>query len=348
MVALISVSSSSSPLMASCKCLGVILFTLRSFEQFPANSSTWWIVKTDCWMTSANWTTSCAWRGINTRAVDTLEYPVCTKEVFCLLWRERNLSHIKLKWVMCMAIAQANVSSDGKCQMWDLDVFQYTTPLLRIRIALEGNTILQHSNDLVAWRTESQWYCLQFLWLNTHTSPSFVSSSHYTDCEMIILNNNTGLRSKSATASVLMVSSSLRLSSTPRWLHCRQPLLLLRVRDWWFAAWDVGGYAPRETAIGRTLHWWRRQTKRSHLDRESLTGQWKERTSHTHANTFWYGWSVLPLDPKQAFTTLYCVPFIQLTCKPALWDLDTALDFTLASLPALPPGCANETRHHIL
>lgn len=41
MVALISVSSSSSPLMASCKWRGVILFTLRSLEQFPANSSTY-------------------------------------------------------------------------------------------------------------------------------------------------------------------------------------------------------------------------------------------------------------------------------------------------------------------
>mmetsp|Transcript_30745 Transcript_30745/g.60549 ORF Transcript_30745/g.60549 Transcript_30745/m.60549 type:complete len:240 (+) Transcript_30745:1179-1898(+) len=40
MVALMSPSSSSSPLMASCRCLGVILFTLRSLEAFPANSRT--------------------------------------------------------------------------------------------------------------------------------------------------------------------------------------------------------------------------------------------------------------------------------------------------------------------
>ena len=39
-VALISVSSSSSPLIASCKCLGVILFTFKSLLAFPANSST--------------------------------------------------------------------------------------------------------------------------------------------------------------------------------------------------------------------------------------------------------------------------------------------------------------------
>jgi len=39
-VALIRVSSSSSPLMASCKCLGVILLTLRSFEALPASSRT--------------------------------------------------------------------------------------------------------------------------------------------------------------------------------------------------------------------------------------------------------------------------------------------------------------------
>ena len=41
MVALIKLSSSSSPRMASCRCLGVIRFTLRSFEALPANSSTW-------------------------------------------------------------------------------------------------------------------------------------------------------------------------------------------------------------------------------------------------------------------------------------------------------------------
>jgi len=39
-VALIRVSSSSSPLMANCKCLGVILFTFKSFEALPANSRT--------------------------------------------------------------------------------------------------------------------------------------------------------------------------------------------------------------------------------------------------------------------------------------------------------------------
>lgn len=39
-VALMSVSSSSSPRMASCKCRGVIRFTLRSLQAFPANSST--------------------------------------------------------------------------------------------------------------------------------------------------------------------------------------------------------------------------------------------------------------------------------------------------------------------
>ena len=39
-VALIKVSSSSSPLMASSKCLGVILFTFRSFEALPASSRT--------------------------------------------------------------------------------------------------------------------------------------------------------------------------------------------------------------------------------------------------------------------------------------------------------------------
>jgi len=40
MVALISVSNSSSPLMASWRCLGVILFTFKSLEALPANSST--------------------------------------------------------------------------------------------------------------------------------------------------------------------------------------------------------------------------------------------------------------------------------------------------------------------
>jgi len=40
MVALMSVSSSSSPLIASCRCLGVILFTLRSLDAFPASSRT--------------------------------------------------------------------------------------------------------------------------------------------------------------------------------------------------------------------------------------------------------------------------------------------------------------------
>ena len=39
-VALIRESSSSSPLIASYKCLGVILLTLKSFEAFPANSNT--------------------------------------------------------------------------------------------------------------------------------------------------------------------------------------------------------------------------------------------------------------------------------------------------------------------
>merc|ERR1719183_993818 len=39
-VALISVSSSSSPRMASCKWRGVIRFTLRSLEALPASSST--------------------------------------------------------------------------------------------------------------------------------------------------------------------------------------------------------------------------------------------------------------------------------------------------------------------
>lgn len=40
MVALIRVSSSSSPLIANWRCLGVILFTLRSLLAFPANSRT--------------------------------------------------------------------------------------------------------------------------------------------------------------------------------------------------------------------------------------------------------------------------------------------------------------------
>lgn len=40
MVPLIRVSSSSSPRIASCKCLGVMRFTLRSLLAFPANSST--------------------------------------------------------------------------------------------------------------------------------------------------------------------------------------------------------------------------------------------------------------------------------------------------------------------
>jgi len=40
MVALMRVSSSSSPLIASCKCLGVILLTLRSLEALPASSKT--------------------------------------------------------------------------------------------------------------------------------------------------------------------------------------------------------------------------------------------------------------------------------------------------------------------
>lgn len=40
-VALMSESSSSSPLMASCKWRGVIRFTLRSLDAFPANSRTW-------------------------------------------------------------------------------------------------------------------------------------------------------------------------------------------------------------------------------------------------------------------------------------------------------------------
>ena len=40
MVALIKVSNSSSPRMASCKCRGVIRFTFKSFAAFPANSRT--------------------------------------------------------------------------------------------------------------------------------------------------------------------------------------------------------------------------------------------------------------------------------------------------------------------
>lgn len=40
MVPLIRVSSSSSPRMASCKCLGVIRFTFKSLLAFPANSNT--------------------------------------------------------------------------------------------------------------------------------------------------------------------------------------------------------------------------------------------------------------------------------------------------------------------
>ena len=39
-VALMRVSSSSSPRMANCKCLGVILLTLRSLLAFPASSRT--------------------------------------------------------------------------------------------------------------------------------------------------------------------------------------------------------------------------------------------------------------------------------------------------------------------
>lgn len=39
-VALIKVSNSSSPLIANCKCLGVILFTFKSLLAFPANSRT--------------------------------------------------------------------------------------------------------------------------------------------------------------------------------------------------------------------------------------------------------------------------------------------------------------------
>lgn len=39
-VAFINWSSSSSPLTANCKCLGVILFTFKSLLALPANSST--------------------------------------------------------------------------------------------------------------------------------------------------------------------------------------------------------------------------------------------------------------------------------------------------------------------
>lgn len=39
-VALISKSNYSSPRIASCKCLGVILLTLKSFEALPANYKT--------------------------------------------------------------------------------------------------------------------------------------------------------------------------------------------------------------------------------------------------------------------------------------------------------------------
>lgn len=39
-VPLINKSNSSSPLIASYKCLGVILLTLKSLEAFPASSST--------------------------------------------------------------------------------------------------------------------------------------------------------------------------------------------------------------------------------------------------------------------------------------------------------------------
>ncbi|KAH0450816.1 hypothetical protein IEQ34_021508 [Dendrobium chrysotoxum] len=40
MVPLMSVSSSSSPRIASCKCLGVIRFTFRSLLALPASSRT--------------------------------------------------------------------------------------------------------------------------------------------------------------------------------------------------------------------------------------------------------------------------------------------------------------------
>ena len=39
-VTFIKRSSSSSPLIANCKCLGLILFTLKSLDAFPASSST--------------------------------------------------------------------------------------------------------------------------------------------------------------------------------------------------------------------------------------------------------------------------------------------------------------------
>lgn len=39
-VALIKVSNSSSPLIANCKCRGVILLTFKSLLAFPANSRT--------------------------------------------------------------------------------------------------------------------------------------------------------------------------------------------------------------------------------------------------------------------------------------------------------------------
>ena len=39
-VALTNWSSSSSPLIAKCKCLGVILLTLKSLDAFPASSNT--------------------------------------------------------------------------------------------------------------------------------------------------------------------------------------------------------------------------------------------------------------------------------------------------------------------
>ena len=45
MVALISESNSSSPLIANCKCLGVIRFTFKSLDALPANSRTWKITK---------------------------------------------------------------------------------------------------------------------------------------------------------------------------------------------------------------------------------------------------------------------------------------------------------------
>lgn len=39
-VAFMRLSSSSSPLTANCKCLGVILFTFKSLDALPASSST--------------------------------------------------------------------------------------------------------------------------------------------------------------------------------------------------------------------------------------------------------------------------------------------------------------------